>query len=155
MGLAACVCFVCVCHCHENGSLSRESGNPCLLKNSLRLSLFTAFGCFIKTDAVWVCHSRVFNICSSLAACTRVFLSGGNPCLLNNSFYISFLKIIMLKNILILKMDSRFHGNDSGGYSHFHGNADIEKRLTKQTQCFIKQTLSGSVIPMFLIFVLP
>jgi hypothetical protein len=61
-----------------------------------------------------------------------MFLSGGNPSLLKNSVRrslftpdrdaraqaayeeknIKFLKAIMLETILILKMDSRFHGND-------------------------------------------
>jgi hypothetical protein len=80
---------------------------------------------FHKTDEVCcllVCHSRVFNICSSLAACTRVSLSGGNPRLLKNFSYIAFLKEIMLETILILNMDPRFREDDSGGYSHFHGN---------------------------------
>jgi hypothetical protein len=36
-----------------------------------------------------VCHSRVFNICSSLAAFTRMFLSAGNTSLLKNYFYSS------------------------------------------------------------------
>ncbi|MDR1942208.1 MAG: hypothetical protein LBQ47_07760, partial [Endomicrobium sp.] len=64
-----------------------------------------------KTDEVCcflVCHSRVFNILSSSAAYARVFLSGGNPRLLKNSFYISSLKEIMLETILILNMDSHF-----------------------------------------------
>jgi hypothetical protein len=59
-----------------------------------------------KTDEVCrfsVCHSRVFNICSSLAACTRVFLSGGNPRLLKNIFTLSFKKEIMLETIINIK----------------------------------------------------
>jgi hypothetical protein len=53
-----------------------------------RRSLFTAFGCFIKTDAACrlsACHSR----------------ENGNPCLLKNYFYIVFLKEIMSETILI------------------------------------------------------
>jgi hypothetical protein len=36
-------------------------------------------------------------------------------------------KEIMSKTVLILKMDSRFHGNDGDGYSHFHGMTDTNK----------------------------
>jgi hypothetical protein len=51
-----------------------------------------------KTDEVClsVCHSR----------------ESGNPRLLKNSVYITFLKEIMSEAILILNMDSHFHGND-------------------------------------------
>jgi hypothetical protein len=52
------VCLNCtppVCNCHENRNQS----------------LLTAFGCFIKTDAVRVCHSH----------------ENGNPRLLKKSFY--------------------------------------------------------------------
>jgi hypothetical protein len=69
-----------------------------------------------------------------------VFLSGGNPRLLKNSFYIASFKEIMLEAILILNMDPRFREDDSGGHSHFHGNDRLRLFF---------------VIPAFLIFVFP
>jgi hypothetical protein len=50
-----------------------------------------------------ICHSR----------------ESGNPFLLKNSFYITFLKTIMLETILILNMDSHFHGNDRHKQRHW------------------------------------
>jgi hypothetical protein len=68
MGLAASVCFLC----------ARLS----LPQKPYRLRLFYGIG-----SLSLFCHCRDFNICSSLAACARMFLSGGNPRLLKNSFY--------------------------------------------------------------------
>ncbi|MDR1942422.1 MAG: hypothetical protein LBQ47_08865, partial [Endomicrobium sp.] len=75
--------------------------------------------CFIKqakpvvSECLSVCHSR----------------ENGNPSLLKNSFYIVFLKEIMLETILILKMDSHFHGND-------------RLKQNRYCLCSIKQTKS-------------
>jgi hypothetical protein len=43
----------------------------------------------------------------------------------------------MLETILILNMDPRFREDDSGGYSHFHGN-DRHKQ-NRRGLCSIKQ----------------
>jgi hypothetical protein len=51
----------------------------------------------------------------------------------------------MLETILILKMYPRFRGDDSGGYSHFHGN---DKTQTKQAQSMSHKT--GEACPIFM-----
>jgi hypothetical protein len=57
----------------------------------------------------------------------------------------------MVETVLILNMDSRFRGNDGGGYSHFHGN----DRHKQNKRSLSSQNVSKFVIPAFLIFVLP
>jgi hypothetical protein len=68
-----------------------------------------------------------------------MFLSGGNPRLLKNSFYIASLKEIMSETILILNMDSHFHGNDRHKQNRHCVYSHKTDEVCKRWLYFIKQ----------------